>query len=47
MSTQIRAILITGGSCFIGSNFIHMLLAKNNNICIVNLDALTYASNNK
>lgn len=47
MSTQIRTILITGGSGFIGSNFIHMLLNQNNNIRIINLDALTYASNNK
>lgn len=46
MSTQIRTILVTGGSGFIGSNFIHMLLNQNNKIRIINLDALTYASNN-
>src|SRR3990172_7909889 len=36
-------ILITGGSGFIGSNFIHYWLAKYPNDKIVNLDALTYA----
>ncbi len=36
-------ILITGGAGFIGSNFIHYLLNKNNKINIVNLDCLTYA----
>lgn len=38
-----RSILITGGAGFIGSNFIHFLLKKPQNIKIVNLDKLTYA----
>ena len=48
MSNQKRTILVTGGSGFIGSNFIHMMLDKpNSNIRIVNVDALTYAGNPK
>jgi len=38
-------ILITGGAGFIGSNFIHLLLAKRPEIEVVNLDKLTYAGN--
>jgi dTDP-glucose 4,6-dehydratase len=39
-----KTILVTGGAGFIGSNFVHDLLAREN--CrIVNLDALTYAGN--
>lgn len=46
MESTIRTILVTGGCGFIGSNFIHKLLNKeNNNIRIINLDALTYAAN--
>ena len=48
MSNQKKTILVTGGSGFIGSNFIHMILDKpNSNIRIVNVDALTYAGNTK
>ena len=48
MSNRKRTILVTGGSGFIGSNFIHMILDKpNSNIRIVNVDALTYAGNTK
>jgi dTDP-glucose 4,6-dehydratase len=36
-------ILVTGGSGFIGSNFIHYWLNKNPDDSIVNLDSLTYA----
>jgi len=36
-------MLITGGAGFIGSNFVRYMLAKDNNVHIVNLDALTYA----
>ena len=36
-------LLITGGSGFIGSNFIHYLLAGDPQVQIVNLDRLTYA----
>lgn len=38
-------MLVTGGAGFIGSNFIHYILANNINTSIVNLDALTYAGN--
>ena len=37
-------ILITGGAGFIGSNFVHTWLEKNNEP-LVNLDLLTYAGN--
>jgi dTDP-glucose 4,6-dehydratase len=38
-------LLITGGSGFIGSNFIHYMLKKYPTYKIINLDALTYAGN--
>lgn len=38
-------ILITGGAGFIGSNFIHYILAKYPDYQVVNLDLLTYAGN--
>lgn len=38
-------ILVTGGSGFIGSNFIRYLLGEDQDCHIVNLDALTYAGN--
>jgi len=40
-----KTILITGGTGFIGSKFIHLLLDRYPNIRIVNLDKLTYAGN--
>lgn len=40
---QAKNILVTGGAGFIGSNFIHYLLAKHHTINIINLDLLTYA----
>ena len=40
-----KKILITGGSGFIGSNFIRHILNKYKNYSIVNLDKLTYAGN--
>ena len=40
-----KRILVTGGAGFIGSNFVHYLLAHYNDILVVNLDALTYAGN--
>ncbi len=43
MNYQAKNILITGGCGFIGSNFIHYLLAKNSTVTIVNVDLLTYA----
>jgi dTDP-glucose 4,6-dehydratase len=36
-------ILVTGGAGFIGSNFVHTLLASDAGVHIFNLDALTYA----
>jgi len=40
-----KTLLVTGGAGFIGSNFIRMVLAKHENIRIINLDKLTYAGN--
>lgn len=42
----LKTILVTGGSGFIGSNFIHQIFEKENfSGKIINLDALTYAGN--
>lgn len=38
-------VLVTGGAGFIGSNFIHHLLGADEQVNVVNLDALTYAGN--
>ena len=38
-------ILVTGGSGFIGSNFIQYLIKNTNFQLIINLDKLTYAGN--
>ena len=40
-----KTYLVTGGAGFIGSNFIHYMLKRNQDIHIVNVDALTYAGN--
>ncbi len=40
-------LLVTGGCGFIGSNFIHHMLATHADVVIVNLDKLTYAGNRK
>lgn len=40
-----KAILVTGGAGFIGSNFIPFFLETNNDYRIINLDLLTYAGN--
>jgi len=37
--------LVTGGAGFIGSNYIHYLFNKYNNVHVINLDKLTYAGN--
>jgi len=37
--------LVTGGAGFIGSNFVHYLLATYRDCAVVNLDKLTYAGN--
>ncbi len=40
-----RAVLVTGGAGFIGSNFITHFTAGNPDCRVINLDALTYAGN--
>ncbi len=45
MNTDKKTILVTGGSGFIGTNFIRYALAKRPEWKIINLDALTYAGN--
>lgn len=40
-----KKMLVTGGAGFIGSNFVHYMLKRYENIRLVNLDALTYAGN--
>jgi dTDP-glucose 4,6-dehydratase len=38
-----KNVLVTGGAGFIGSNFVRFLLAKEPEVLVINLDALTYA----
>jgi dTDP-glucose 4,6-dehydratase len=38
-------LLVTGGAGFIGSNFIHYMLGKYQDVQILNFDCLTYAGN--
>ena len=40
-----KNILVTGGAGFIGSNFVLYMLKEHKDICLVNLDKLTYAGN--
>jgi dTDP-glucose 4,6-dehydratase len=40
-----RAVLVTGGAGFIGSNFINYFIPNNPGCRVVNLDILTYAGN--
>lgn len=40
-----KTYLVTGGAGFIGSNFIHYMLQKYQDISIINVDKLTYAGN--
>ncbi len=40
-----RTVLVTGGSGFIGSNFIRYLLGATSNVAVINFDLLTYAGN--
>jgi dTDP-glucose 4,6-dehydratase len=46
MEKTYKNILVTGGSGFIGSNFIHNYLNNNPESNVHNLDKLTYAGNN-
>jgi len=46
MERRFATILVTGGSGFIGSNFVRFILEKSGyEGKVVNLDALTYAGN--
>lgn len=38
-------ILVTGGAGFVGSNFVHWVSENQPDVCVVVLDALTYAGN--
>ena len=40
-----KTYLVTGGAGFIGSNYIHFLFEKYDDVKVVNLDKLTYAGN--
>lgn len=40
-----KTYLVTGGAGFIGSNYIHYLFEKYNDVKVINLDKLTYAGN--
>ncbi len=42
-----KTILVTGGAGFIGSNFVKLMLEKQPDYKIINVDALTYAGNLK
>jgi len=45
MNIDHRTVLVTGGSGFIGSNFIRFLLDRYPGVQVLNLDKLTYAGN--
>ncbi|NNF08344.1 MAG: NAD-dependent epimerase/dehydratase family protein, partial [Candidatus Eisenbacteria bacterium] len=47
MSKELQggSVLVCGGAGFIGSNFVHRLLADGRNVKVTVLDALTYAGN--
>ena len=40
-----KKYLVTGGSGFIGSRFVHHILGKYNDVSLINVDKLTYAGN--
>lgn len=40
-----KTYIVTGGAGFIGSNFVHYMLKKYNDIKMINIDKLTYAGN--
>jgi dTDP-glucose 4,6-dehydratase len=41
----LKNVLVTGGSGFIGSNFVNHILQSRDDVSIINLDKLTYAGN--
>ncbi len=46
LEDAMRTYLVTGGAGFIGSNYIHYMFRKyGKEICIINVDKLTYAGN--
>jgi dTDP-glucose 4,6-dehydratase len=45
ISSQFQKVLVTGGAGFIGSNYVHYVLAKHPEWEVVVLDKLTYAGN--
>jgi dTDP-glucose 4,6-dehydratase len=45
MKYKAKKMLVTGGTGFIGCNFVRYMLAKYKDIKIINLDKLTYAGN--
>lgn len=47
MNRKISNVLVTGGSGFIGTNFINLILEEHPKLSIFNFDKLTYASNNE
>ena len=40
-----KTMLVTGGAGFIGSNFVKLVINEYTDICVINLDKLTYAGN--
>jgi dTDP-glucose 4,6-dehydratase len=45
VTVSLRHVLVTGGSGFIGSHFVRLLLRERPSVRVTNLDALTYAGN--
>ena len=45
MRNNKKVYLVTGGAGFIGSNYIHYIFEKYDDIVVINLDKLTYAGN--
>src|SRR5215469_4988106 len=45
MTEKTRSVLVTGGAGFIGSSFVHDLLAAKPDLRVLVLDKLTYAGN--
>ncbi len=47
VTERIVHILVTGGSGFIGSHFVRLLLRERPQVRVTNLDALTYAGDRR